>query len=151
MMQEFERDISTPEDDAADPETHYSLGIAFREMGLLDEAIGELQKACKQTEGGLRPDLAQNAYIWLATCFVEKSVPQAALKWYIRALEGTADEDSRTAVNYELASAYEAAGYPREALHHFMEVYGATSTTATSPNESANCARRCKDTRNQHR
>src|SRR5271165_5494456 len=30
-----------------DPETHYNLGIAFSEMGLLDEAIGELQKACQ--------------------------------------------------------------------------------------------------------
>jgi tetratricopeptide (TPR) repeat protein len=64
------------------------------------------------------------AYIWLATCFVEKSIPEASIKWFRRALELTPDEDSRTAVNYELADAYVAAGRNREALDCFMEVYG---------------------------
>ncbi len=44
------------EDDSAsaqeDPETHYNLGVAFREMGLLDEAIGELQKVCQAVDRG---------------------------------------------------------------------------------------------------
>jgi tetratricopeptide (TPR) repeat protein len=93
-------------------------------MGLLDEAIGELQKVCKMAGKGLNPARAQQAYIWLATCFVEKSVPEASFKWFLRALESAPDEDSRTAVNYELASAYEAAGRKRDALDHFMEVYG---------------------------
>jgi thioredoxin-like negative regulator of GroEL len=46
------------------------------------------------------------------------------LRREVRALEAAPDEESRTAVNYELASAYEAAGRKREALDHFMEVYG---------------------------
>jgi tetratricopeptide (TPR) repeat protein len=124
LLQEFERDLSAPEHDDNDPETHFNLGIAFREMGLLDEAIGELQKVCKMAGKGLNPARAQQAYIWLATCFVEKSVPEASFKWFLRALESAPDEDSRTAVNYELASAYEAAGRKRDALDHFMEVYG---------------------------
>jgi tetratricopeptide (TPR) repeat protein len=124
LLQEFERDLSAPEQDDNDPETHFNLGIAFREMGLLDEAIGELQKVCKMAGKGLNPARAQQAYIWLATCFVEKSVPEASFKWFLRALESAPDEDSRTAVNYELASAYEAAGRKRDALEHFMEVYG---------------------------
>jgi tetratricopeptide (TPR) repeat protein len=73
---------------------------------------------------GLSKARAQDAYIWLATCFVEKSVPEASFKWFLRALEGAPDEESRIALNYELASAYEAAGRKREALDHFMEVYG---------------------------
>ena len=32
---------------AGDYETHYNLGIAFKEMGLMEEAIGEFQKALK--------------------------------------------------------------------------------------------------------
>jgi tetratricopeptide (TPR) repeat protein len=36
-----------------DPETHYNLGVAFREMGLLDEAIGEFQKLVKGTGKGI--------------------------------------------------------------------------------------------------
>lgn len=124
LLQEFERDLAAPEEDDNDPETHFNLGIAFREMGLLDEAIGELQKVCKMAGRGLDHALAQQAYIWLATCFVEKSVPEASFQWFLRALEGAPDEESRTAVNYELASAYEMVGRKREALDHFMEVYG---------------------------
>jgi tetratricopeptide (TPR) repeat protein len=123
LLQNFEADLAAPEENDNDPETHFNLGIAFREMGLLDEAIGELQKVCRMAGRGLDPARAQQAYIWLATCFVEKSVPEAALKWFLRALEAAPDEESRTAVNYELASAYEAAGRKREALDHFMEVY----------------------------
>jgi tetratricopeptide (TPR) repeat protein len=124
LLQEFERDLAAPQQEDDDPETHFNLGIAFREMGLLDEAIGELQKVCRMAGHGLPAERAQQAYIWLATCFVEKSVPEASFKWFQRALEAAPDEDSRTAVNYELASAYEAAGHKREALAHFMEVYG---------------------------
>jgi len=123
LLQEFESDLAGAQEDDGDPETHYNLGIAFREMGLLDEAIGELQKACR-LEHGLKPAQLQHAYIWLATCFAEKSVPEASVKWYLRALEAATDEESRTAVNYELANAYEAAGRKREALDRFMEVYG---------------------------
>jgi len=124
LLQNFEQELAAPQHEDDDPETHFNLGIAFREMGLLDEAIGELQKVCKMTGKGVSKSRAQEAYIWLATCFVEKSVPEASFKWFLRALEGAPDEESRIALNYELANAYEAAGRKREALDHFMEVYG---------------------------
>src|SRR5208282_6341652 len=38
LKQELEEDVAAGDDD---PETHYNLGVAFREMGLLDEAIAE--------------------------------------------------------------------------------------------------------------
>jgi len=49
LRQELEEDVAKAEED---PETHYNLGVAFREMGLLDEAIGELQKVCQAVERG---------------------------------------------------------------------------------------------------
>jgi hypothetical protein len=108
-----------------DPETHYNLGIAFREMGLLDEAIGELQKTCQAVDRGHSFPQVMQTYTWLAQCFLDKGVPQAAIRWYDKALTAPGvDEDTRTALHYELAAAYETAGDKPAALKHFMEVYG---------------------------
>jgi tetratricopeptide (TPR) repeat protein len=109
-----------------DPETHYNLGVAFKEMGLLDEAIGELQKVCQAVERGHTFPHVMQAFTWLAQCFLEKGVPQAAIRWYEKALKLPAiDSEARTALHYELAAAYEAAENKQAALNHFMEVYGA--------------------------
>ena len=118
------------EDDSApaheDPEDHYNLGVAFREMGLVDEAIGELQKVCQSIDRGVPFKYTMQAYTWLAQCFLDKGVPEASIRWYEKALKIQGiDEESRTALHYELASAYEAGQNKRAALAHFMEVYGA--------------------------
>jgi tetratricopeptide (TPR) repeat protein len=108
-----------------DPETHYNLGVAFREMGLLDEAIGELQKVCQAVDRGHPFPHIMQTYTWLSQCFLDKGIPEAAIRWYERALQlSTIDADTRTALHYELASSYETAGDKTLALHHFMEVYG---------------------------
>jgi tetratricopeptide (TPR) repeat protein len=122
LKQDLEAGVAASDDD---PETHYNLGIAFREMGLLDEAIGELQKACQSFDHGHPFPQIMQTYTWLAQCFLEKSVPEAAVRWYEKALSVTnLDGETRIALNYELASAYEAAGDKPSALKHFMDVYG---------------------------
>ena len=122
LKQDLEADVASSDED---PETHYNLGIAFREMGLLDEAIGELQKACQSFDRGHPFAQIMQTYTWLAQCFLEKGVPEAAVRWYQRALQvSTIDGETRTALNYELASAYEASGDKTSALRHFMDVYG---------------------------
>lgn len=110
----------------ADPETHYNLGVAFREMGLLDEAIGELQKVCQIVEKGHAFPQLMQTYTWLAQCFLDKGVPQAAIRWYESALNiPTIDGETKTALHYELGTAYESAQNRNAALNHFLEVYGA--------------------------
>ena len=65
-------------------------------------------------------------YTWLAQCLVDKGAPQAAIRWYEKALRVSGiGEDSRLAVYYDMANAYEVAGNSKAALDHFMEVYGA--------------------------
>ena len=120
FKQEMEHDTG-----AEDPDTHYNLGVAFKEMGLLDEAISELQKVCQAVESGHAFSQAMQAYTWLAQCFLEKGVPEAAVRWYEKALKlPSIDGEARTALHYELASAYEAANNKESALTHFLEVYG---------------------------
>lgn len=124
LFEEFKEEVGEPKEEQEDPETHYNLGVAFKEMGLLDEAIGELQKVCKAIDGGAQFSQVMQAYTWLANCFVEKGVPEAGVKWYEKALTIASNDESRTALHYDLASAYEAAGDKASALKHFTEVYG---------------------------
>jgi tetratricopeptide (TPR) repeat protein len=122
LKHDLEADVASADED---PETHYNLGIAFREMGLLDEAIGELQKACQSVDRGHAFPQIMQTYTWLAQCFLDKGVPEAAIRWYEKALAVIGiDQETRTALNYELASAHEAAGNKPLAVKHFMEVYG---------------------------
>jgi len=121
LKQELEADTTAEED----CETHYNLGVAFREMGLLDEAIGEFQKVCQAADRGKTFSQLMQAYTWLAQCFLDKGVPEAAVRWYERALKlPNLDGDTCLALHYELASSYEAANNRPAALNHFLEVYG---------------------------
>jgi tetratricopeptide (TPR) repeat protein len=83
MFGEIKQDLESGTTAAdEDPETHYNLGIAFREMGLLDEAIGELQKTCQAVDRGHPFPQVMQTYTWLAQCFLDKGVPEAAIRWY---------------------------------------------------------------------
>ncbi|HST12985.1 MAG TPA: tetratricopeptide repeat protein [Terriglobales bacterium] len=122
IRHELEEEVASADED---PETHYNLGVAFREMGLLDEAIGELQKVCQAIDHGHGFPQVMQTYTWLAQCFLDKGVPEAAIRWYQKALAlPSLDQETRTALHYELASSYETAQDRDHALQHFMEVYG---------------------------
>lgn len=124
ILSELQEDLGEEAVEAEDPETHYNLGIAFKEMGLLDEAIGELQKVCHALEHGNSFTQPVQAYTWLAQCLVDKGVPEAAVRWYEKALTLPGlDHTSRCAIYYDLGSAYEASGDKKAALANFMEVY----------------------------
>jgi tetratricopeptide (TPR) repeat protein len=89
--------------DAADFEAHYDLGIAFKEMGLLDEAIAQFQKALKAPESRLKASEA------LGIAFFEKKrfgIAEAVLSRAVEALPGA--DDQKIALIYWLGRALEA-------------------------------------------
>ena len=105
-----------------DYETRYNLGIAYKEMGLVDEAIAEFQLAAKD-EGRLLECASM-----LGICFVEKGMPKLAVKWFEKGLATPGrTEDEYNGLRYDLGDALEQADEPEEALARFEEVYGQDS------------------------
>ena len=129
IRHELEEEVATAEED---PETHYNLGVAFREMGLLDEAIGEFRKVCQAIDHGHSFPQVMQTYTWLAQCFLDKGVPEAAIRWYEKALKLPAlDQETRTALHYELASSYEPPRTNAPPCSISWKFTAATSTTVT--------------------
>jgi tetratricopeptide (TPR) repeat protein len=123
LLEELGEGAAAPEAEE-DQEKHYNLGVAFREMGLLDEAIGEFQKVVKGAQKDKFPPNFLQACSLLAVCFTDKGMPAIAAKWYKRALElPDLDDESTLALQYDLGVAYEQAGDTRSALERFSEVY----------------------------
>jgi tetratricopeptide (TPR) repeat protein len=94
-----------------DYEAHYDLGVAFREMGLLDEAIAEFQKALRAPEGRLRTSEA------LGLTFFDKGQFAIAETILRRAVDGLdAGDDEKIGALYWLGRACEAQEKRREAM-----------------------------------
>jgi len=90
-----------------------------REMGLIDEAIAELQLASRD------PQRLVDCASLLASCFVEKGLPALAVQWLERGLEAEGcGEEARHALRYELGAVLEAAGETERALEVFTGLYG---------------------------
>lgn len=102
-----------------DYDTRYNLGIAYKEMGLIDEAIAEFQIASKD------PKRFLECCSMLGLCFIEKGMPKLAVKWYQRGLEtGGYTEEEYLGLKYEMAQAYELMSEFDKALEYYQEVYG---------------------------
>jgi tetratricopeptide (TPR) repeat protein len=124
VFQDFRNEMGGLTEENEDLETHYNLGIAYREMGLLDEAIGEFQKVAKAVQKGRPFRYAMNCSTLLAVSFVDKGEPKIASLWYQRALETPGlDPEAILALRYDLAVALEMAGESGGALESFRQVY----------------------------
>jgi tetratricopeptide (TPR) repeat protein len=111
-------EVLSPED----YDTHYNLGIAYREMGLVDEAIGEFQLSAKA------PEHLVDSCSMLGACFLEKGFPDLAVQWYKSGLEAAdLDEEGSLALKYDLGSVYASSGDREAAYEVFVEIYGINS------------------------
>jgi pilus assembly protein FimV len=108
-----------------DLETHYNLGIAYREMGLLEEAISEFQKVAKANNPTKAFRYAMQCCTLLGLAFMERGQPSIAAMWYERALETPGlDQETILALRYDLGVAQELAGDTSAARKSFSQVYG---------------------------
>ncbi|MBA3258695.1 MAG: tetratricopeptide repeat protein [Gemmatimonadales bacterium] len=104
ILDQFKRGIEQ-NIDSEDYQAHYDLGIAFKEMGLLDEAIAEFQKALRAPDGRLRTSEA------LGQCFFEKgqhAIAETVLRRAVETVDG--GDDSKIGLLYWLGRAAEAQG-----------------------------------------
>jgi len=124
VFDEFRSELGEMGGEEEDLETHYNLGIAFREMGLLEEAISEFQKVAKATDRGRPFPYTMQCCTLLGLAFMEKGQPGVAAIWYDRALRTPdLDPESVLALRYDLGVAQESAGEPGAALKSFSQVY----------------------------
>ncbi|MCA1555394.1 MAG: tetratricopeptide repeat protein, partial [Acidobacteria bacterium] len=127
MFEEFRDEVEASESAATpgDYETHYNTGLAYREMGMLDQAVEELQAAIALAA----PHDGTPRYLQccnlLGHCFMQKNMPRPAAMWFKKGLDTPGHtEDEYQALRYELGAAYEQMGDLERAIEIFSEVYG---------------------------
>jgi tetratricopeptide (TPR) repeat protein len=117
MLRKFKQGISENVEEE-DHQSHYDLGVAYKEMGLLDEAIAEFQKALRA------PSNRVPTYEALGQCFMEKGQVPMAATILSRALhEKGVTEDQLVGVLYLLGQCAEQRGQLEQAVEYYQRVF----------------------------
>ena len=131
MLEQFRAKVTenvAPED----ADDHYDLGLAFKEMGLIDEAIAEFQTALTAGEERLK------VYEELGQCFVQKGQYLVAVKVFERALKVPHEaEEELLGVYYHLGQCYEELGRREDARVAYEKVLSIDETFADVPDRVA--------------
>jgi tetratricopeptide (TPR) repeat protein len=107
-----------------DFETHYSLGLAYKDMDLLDEAIEQFQMAFRMAPSTNPESSYFQCCHMLGVCFKRKGMAKLAVLWFERGLKiQNRSEDEYQALRYEIGLCYEEMGEIDKAIEAFMEVY----------------------------
>jgi pilus assembly protein FimV len=118
IFQEFKRGVERSTNENVD--THYNLGVAYREMGLLDDAIGEFSIP----QDG-EPKFADSRYM-LGLCYMEKGEFEKAIIEIEYALAYQKrmgkDENALIEMRYDLGLAFQGAGNIDSAQKEFQKV-----------------------------
>jgi tetratricopeptide (TPR) repeat protein len=102
-----------------DSDTHYDLGIAYKEMGLLDDAIGEFRTALAGHNRRKEVDILT----MVGLCQALKGDHREAVQAYRRALHSEyLTGDAAKALHYELGAAHEALGEGAVAVWYFQKI-----------------------------
>ena len=103
--------------EGGDFRTHYDLGIAYKEMGLVDDAIEEFRTA------SAAPELYREACSMLGLCHWERGQAAEAIQWYRAALEAPSDEEAPlSGLRYDLAEILLQTGDQRGAFDLYAQI-----------------------------
>ncbi|MEP6945634.1 MAG: tetratricopeptide repeat protein [Acidobacteriota bacterium] len=122
---EFGLEETEPSSDlGGDYDTFYQMGVAYQEMGLMEQAIKEYQDAINlvsPTDGTRRFFQCANL---MGHCFLQNGMSNFAVTWFQRALETPDLNDHEyQGLWYELACAFEAGSDVENAAKYFERVY----------------------------
>jgi tetratricopeptide (TPR) repeat protein len=122
MFSEFKKGLDQ-QVEQGDTETHYNLGIAYKEMGLYDDAIKEFLIAAAD------PLRQADCLTLQGICYQEKGDLIKAEEVFLSGIALFVREpENLLNIKYELALLYETARRKEDALHYFRDVF------ASSPN-----------------
>lgn len=122
IFEEFKNTFET--DTLQDFDTHYNLGIAYRDMELHDDAIEEFQAAIRATSQNAPDGRYVQCCNMLGLCFMAKDMPRLAVMWFRKGLDTpNRPEDEYQAMRFDLGLAYERQGDIEAAIDVFSEVY----------------------------
>lgn len=117
LFQEFKQGVRENLSEE-DYETHYNLGIAYKEMGLIDEALDEFDLAAR---GGA---YYTDAISMMALCHKDNGHLEKAAGTIEDALGRLdTDDENRKGLYWELAGIYEEKGESQKAVDLYLSVY----------------------------
>jgi tetratricopeptide (TPR) repeat protein len=98
-------------------EQHYKVALTYRDMGMVDDAVRELEQAARS------PRLRFDASALLARLLRDRGDVASAVEWFERAAEAPAPSPAAAhQLLYELATALEAQGESARALAVLLEL-----------------------------
>jgi len=101
-----------------DFQTLYDLGIAYKEMGLMDAALAEFRIASGA------PELYREACSMLGLCHWDRGETEEAIRWYRTALDAPGGDEIRlSGLRYDLAEKLEQTGDLRGAYDLLSHVF----------------------------
>ena len=101
----------------SDAATHYDLGVAYKEMGLFNDAVSEFELASRDP---MRDCVCQSM---IGMIHLQLGNIDAAIDAFIRGLHASVKtREQELALTYEIGDAYEQRRAPDQALYYFQRV-----------------------------
>jgi tetratricopeptide (TPR) repeat protein len=116
VFAKFKEGVSQPVA-SDDTQSHYDLGVAYKEMGLSDDAIREFSAAADD------PERECVCHSMIGMILIERGKVSEAIDSFMQGLQSSVKgPDQEVALYYEIGSAYESLKRTKEALTYFQKV-----------------------------